>query len=190
MERREIDDSVLLWNNFRNGNDDAYILIYRKYVQSLYFQGFQITRNKEIIKDCIQDVFVKLYKHRSSLGNTDNVKLYLFTSMRNQLLTILSKEKKYMDIDEDSSDVSTINQQNVEDILIEREDNIAISDKVNHIMSLLTDRQREAIRYRYIECLTTEEICTLMDLNYQSLQNILARSLKKIRQHYKKSSLE
>ena len=190
MEIHEIDDSILLWNSSRNGNDDAYILIYRKYVQSLYFQGLQITRNKEIIKDCIQDVFVKLYKYRSNLGNTDNVKLYLFASMRNQLLTILSKEKKYTDIDEESSDANNLNEQNVEDILIEQEDGVALSDKINSIMSLLTDRQREAIRYRYIECLSTEEICILMDLNYQSLQNILTRSLKKIRQHYKKSPLE
>ncbi|MFV0539253.1 MAG: RNA polymerase sigma factor [Dysgonomonas sp.] len=190
MEIREIDDSVLLWNNFRNGNDDAYILIYRKYVQSLYFQGLQITQNKELIKDCIQDVFTKLYKYRSSLGNTDNVKFYLLASMRNQLLTILSKEKRYMDIDMESSNADKSNEQNVEDILIEQENDIALNDKVNSIMSLLTDRQREAIRYRYIECLSTEEICILMDLNYQSLQNILTRSLKKIRQHYKKKSFE
>lgn len=188
MKICEIDDSVLLWDNFRNGNDDAYILIYRKYVQSLYFQGFQITQNKEIIKDCIQDVFVKLYKYRSSLGNTDNVKLYLLTSMRNQLLTTLSKEKKYIDIER--SDVNNLNEQNVEDIFIQQEDEVVLSDTISSIMSLLTDRQKEAIRYRYIECLSTEEICILMNLNYQSLQNILTRSLKKIRQHYKKSYFE
>lgn len=186
MKKDEADDPVLLWNSFRNGNDEAYILIYKKYTQSLYYQGLQFTQNKEIIKDCIQDVFTKLYKYRSNLGDTDNIKYYLLTSMRNQLLTATAKEKVYADVQPESTNVETLSERNVEDILIEKEDSIATEDKVTFVMSLLTDRQREAVRYRYIECLSTEEICTLMDLNYQSLQNILSRSLKKIREHLKK----
>ncbi|SCD21781.1 sigma-70 family [Proteiniphilum saccharofermentans] len=190
MKKSDTNDPVLLWNSFRNGNDDAYILIYRTYVRDLYFQGLQFTKNKEIIKDCIQDVFTKLYKYRSNLGDTDNIKYYLLTSMRNQLLTAISKEKIYMDVEREDTNAGNLPEKNIEDILIEREEDRAMGDKINLAMSLLTDRQREAVRYRYIDCLTPEEICRLMDLNYQSLQNILSRSLKKIRQHLKKDSLK
>ena len=49
------------------------------------------------------------------------------------------------------------------------------------ILSLLTSRQKEIIYYRFIQEMSMEEICTLMDLNYQSAQNLIQRSLKKIR---------
>lgn len=183
----EQNDPILLWNSFRNGDDEAYILIYKKYVQNLYYQGLQFTQNKELIKDCIQDVFTKLYKYRSNLKDTDNVKYYLLASMRNQLVTATSKEKAYPDIQpEENTGLEELTEKSMEDMFIEQEENLAVEEKVNEIMSYLTDRQREAIRYRYIECLNTEEICALMELNYQSLQNILSRSLKKIRQQLKK----
>ncbi|WP_352422552.1 sigma-70 family RNA polymerase sigma factor [Proteiniphilum sp.] len=184
--KKNTTDDTLRWNSFRNGNDEAYILIYRKYIRDLYFQGLQFTRNKEIIKDCIQDVFTKLYKHRASLGDTDNIRYYLLASMRNQLLTVMSKEKIYADTDSDTINPEIQFEMNVEEVLIEREENITLEEKVNLIMSLLTDRQKEAIRYRYIECLSMEEICALMNMNYQSLQNILSRAMKKMRQYVKK----
>ena len=166
MKKNEADDPALLWNSFKNGNDDAYILIYKKYVQNLYFQGLQFTKNKETIKDCIQEVFTKLYKYRSNLGDTDNIKYYLLASMRNQLLTATSKEKIYTDVQPERTNHEDLTERNIEEILIEQEDNVALDDKISLIMSFLTDRQREAIRYRYIECLDSEKICVLMDLNY------------------------
>lgn len=53
--------------------------------------------------------------------------------------------------------------------------------QVEKILSLLTSRQKEIIYYRFIQEMSMEEICTLMDLNYQSAQNLIQRSLKKIR---------
>lgn len=185
--KKDTTDDIIIWSSFRDGSDDAYILIYRKYIRDLYFQGLQFTRNKEIIKDCIQDVFTKLYKYRETLGDTDNIQYYLLAAMRNQLLTAMSKEKIYVNTDSGNINPEILNdERDVEEVLIEREENITLEEKVNLVMSLLTDRQKEAIRYRYIECLRMEEICALMDMNYQSLQNILSRAMKKMRQYVKK----
>lgn len=49
------------------------------------------------------------------------------------------------------------------------------------LLAVLTERQREAIYYRYIEELNIDEIGVLMDMNYQSVQNLIQRSLKKMR---------
>jgi RNA polymerase sigma factor (sigma-70 family) len=177
-------ESASLWDDFREGDDDAYIRIYEKYANKLYGQGFLYTKNKEIIKDCIQEVFTKIYQYRSGLSATDNVKNYLMASMRNQLLTVLSKEKVYTSVSPyDAPLPGNAVEKHAGEILEAREASAAIGGKVKHLLSLLTDRQREAVYYRYIECLEANEICALMNLNYQSLQNILHRSLKKIRQH-------
>lgn len=174
-----------LWDDFRGGDDQAYTLIYKKYVQNLYFQGLQLTQDSELIKDCIQEVFLKLYKYRSNLSDVNNIKYYLLASMRNQLLTAFAKESRYSNIQPEELPIEEAMYENIEDDLIAKEEFKAIENKVGFFFSLLTQRQREAMRYRYIECLSSDEICSLMELNYQSLQNILSRSLKKIRQHFK-----
>lgn len=179
-------ETMSLWDDFRKGDDNAFVIIYERYVNILYNQGFRYTKSKEIIKDCIQEVFTKIYQYRSKLSATDNVRNYLMASMRNQLLTALSKEKMYSDSPPDTHSPPPP-QETVErsaaEIMEAREDSIALEGTVEYVLSLLTVRQREAIYYRYIECLDMDEICALMKLNYQSLQNILSRSLKKIRQH-------
>lgn len=49
-------------------------------------------------------------------------------------------------------------------------------------MNQLTDRQREVIYHRFIEELSMEEIGVLMQMNTQSVQNLIQRSLKKMRE--------
>ena len=53
---------------------------------------------------------------------------------------------------------------------------------IRTVLSLLTDRQREIIYYSYIEELSIEEIAVLTGMNYQSVQNTIQRSLKRIRE--------
>lgn len=50
------------------------------------------------------------------------------------------------------------------------------------LMNQLTDRQREVIYHRFIEELSMEEIGILMQMNTQSVQNLIQRSLKKMRE--------
>ncbi len=63
--------------------------------------------------------------------------------------------------------------------------NTIINKKVKEILSILTPRQKkEIIYYRFIQEMSMEDICILMDINYQSAQNLIQRSLKKIKQNH------
>jgi RNA polymerase sigma factor (sigma-70 family) len=74
-----------------------------------------------------------------------------------------------------------------EDQLADREEETMLQDRIAGIKSLLTDRQQEIIHYRFVEDLSIEEIAKLLDINYQSVANIIQRALKKIRQKYLKN---
>ena len=52
---------------------------------------------------------------------------------------------------------------------------------VSRMLDSLSARQREIIYYRFYEELGYEEICKLMDLNYQSACNLIQRALTKLR---------
>jgi RNA polymerase sigma factor (sigma-70 family) len=65
--------------------------------------------------------------------------------------------------------------------LIESEQLYEQKKRIALIMENLTPRQREALYYRFVEELPYEEICRLMQMNYQSVRNLLHRTVLKIR---------
>ena len=175
----QVDESKIKWRQFVSGDNESYSWIYTTYVQILYRYGLRFTSDPEIIKDCIQEVFTSLYKNRNNLITPDNIKVYLFVSLKNCLIRTLYKESFY-----DRELPENIQESTVEEDFINNEQYANQQKMINEILALLTPRQKEIIYYRFIQELSMDEICILMNLNYQSAQNLIQRSLKKVRQNY------
>ena len=171
----------ILWMSFKNGDDRSFELIYRKYADALFRYGIQFTSNESLVKDAIHDVYVKLYNDRQHLKTEVNIKFYLFTCLKNHLYNLLKRELffdkvdieeyEYLDPGAEEQVTLTLNQSELQ-------------ETVRKVLGMLTDRQREIIYYRSIEELSIEEIAVLMDMNYQSVQNSIQRSIKKIRESF------
>lgn len=178
----QIDESKIKWRQFVSGDNDSYSWIYSTYVQILYKYGLRFTPEPEIIKDCIQEVFTQLYKNRDHLVTPDNIKVYLFVSLKNCLIRTLYKESFY---DRELPEpVQFSLEPTVEEEFINNEQYSIQQKIIKEILALLSPRQKEIIYYRFIQELSMEEVCLLMDLNYQSAQNLIQRSLKKVRDNY------
>lgn len=176
-------DEKSLWNKFLAGDDKVYAFIYRKYVEELLSYGMQFTPNRELVKDCIQDVFMKIYSNRKNLKQTDNIKLYLFMALKNTLFNVFQKDKASYHIDTVEPVFSV--EYSIEEHLIADETEQEKKDKMSRILESLTPRQKEVIHYRYVESMSLDDICKIMDMNYQSVQNLIQRSVKKIRDTFK-----
>lgn len=178
-------DDPLLWNSFLSGDDRAYECIYMTHIQNMFSYGMTFTNDCELVRDCIQDLFTHLYRNRRNLGPTDNIRLYLFAGLKNAIFNTLSRQDTHrrlirlyrMNEPVDDSE---------EDRLVDREEETMLQDRIAGIKSLLTSRQQEIIHYRFVEDLSIEEISKLLDVNYQSIANIIQRALKKIRHFYAK----
>lgn len=178
----QVDESKIKWRQFVSGDNESYSWIYTTYVQILYRYGLRFTSDPEIIKDCIQEVFTSLYKNRNNLITPDNIKVYLFVSLKNGLIRTLYKESFYDR--ELPENIQFSLESTVEEDFINNEQYANQQKMINEILALLTPRQKEIIYYRFIQELSMDEICILMNLNYQSAQNLIQRSLKKVRQNY------
>lgn len=176
------DESKIKWRRFIAGDKDAYSWIYKVYIQILFQYGKRFTSDTELIKDCIQEVFTKLYNNRTRLTIPDNIKLYLLISLKNCLINAIYQESHYERYD--SGTVSFSLELTVEEQYVNNEHYQNQLKRIQEILALLTPRQKEIIYYRYIQELSFDEICVIMDMNYQSAQNLIQRSLKKIRDTY------
>ncbi|MDR2497089.1 MAG: sigma-70 family RNA polymerase sigma factor [Tannerellaceae bacterium] len=171
------------WSLFLAGNHEAYSWLYNKYVQVLYRYGQHLTSDGEMIKDCIQEVFANLYRSRKSLPTPANVKVYLIVSLKNSLLRRMHRESVY-DRNKDAHSGGFLLEPGVEERFIDDESQRAVEEKIVRLLAVLTPRQREIMYYRYIQEMEFEEICSVMELSYQSAQNLIQRSMKRIRESF------
>lgn len=87
-----IESSKIKWQSFLKGDDDAYAWLYSRYVQQLYQYGCRFTTDTEMVKDCVQDVFVNVYRQKDRYSSPpDNVKIYLMSSLRNSIFNVFNK---------------------------------------------------------------------------------------------------
>lgn len=176
------DESYIKWKLFLEGDDQAYSWINTHYIQVLYNYGLQITPDSEIVKDCIQDVFVKIYKAKKKLTVPQNPKVYLMIALKNNIYNTFNQERLQKNYA--FSLYQTEEQLTVKNEFIDQEARHEEMNNIKRMMKILTPRQREVIYYRFIEELSYDDICQIMGLNYQSAYNLLQRSLQKIREAY------
>ena len=82
--------------------------LYDKQVDSLFAFGTKFTSDRELIKDCIQDVFVKLYTKKEELDSIGNIESYLYVSLRNRINGEFRRNSRNCDDDVDENMIKFI----------------------------------------------------------------------------------
>ena len=178
MEQTNNSTETLL-ASFQAGNMAAFSQLYDLHVRILFNYGLKLTLDKELLKDCIHDIFVKLYTKKDELGTIDNLRSYLFISLKNKLCDEL-RRRMYMS-DTAVEEVSISTPTDVEDDYMEEEQRKNEFSLVRRLLDQLSPRQREALTLYYIEEKKYEDICEIMNMNYQSVRNLMHRGLTKLR---------
>ncbi|WP_081852611.1 RNA polymerase sigma factor [Prevotella sp. 10(H)] len=167
--------------NFIDEKDTDAGILYNDYVQNLYSYGISLGFPHDICMDAIHDIFCKLYYlKKDEISAIENVKHYLFRSLKNRLLDI-HKKNKNIDVTDDASSLSFDIEVSVLDTMIEEEDKALMIKKVESLMSSLTDRQKEAIYLRYIQEMSYDEIANLLGMTPKSARMLVFRAMDKMR---------
>lgn len=173
-------DEQSRWQQFLHGSQQALSDIFLQYHDDLFRYGMKLTGNKEMVKDCIQDLFLKLWKNRSNLKVVQSVKPYLFKSLRNHLVDSMDLQKPNLPLNDEAMSHLDIVYSH-EDFLINDQVSADTRQQVIAALNKLTSRQREAIYLRYFEDLEFETIAQVMEMNVQSVRNLLQRGMQIMR---------
>jgi RNA polymerase sigma factor (sigma-70 family) len=176
----------LLWADFIAGNEEAFKQIYNAYTLPLFKYGCHFTHDENLVLDCIQDLFIDLHRYRAGLSKTDNVKIYLFISLKRKIFRQLDKEKKLKSLDLDGLPFQyslVSDDQGDEEIIAAR------IEQLRKAMNILSHRQREAIYLRFVSELSYEELAEVLQMNYQSARNLIYRGMEKLRESCRQYSL-
>jgi RNA polymerase sigma factor (sigma-70 family) len=175
------------WSRFKNGDLKALEYIYKLHVKSLINYGLKITSDLNLIQDSIQDLFVELWKNRQNLTDTTHPKFYLFRALRNKLSRALSKQSFVGQGKLQLSSDSLLTEY-IELEMMAKEQEMQIRGNLQQLIGKLPERQQEAIYLRFYHNIPYEVIASLMNMNYQSVLNLVQRALKTLRKEYSSHS--
>lgn len=177
-EREEAAQTLLA--AYRQGDQNAFMSLYDMYAEMLLNYGLCITSDKELVKDCVQDVFIKLISKSQDLQVT-KVTSYLLISLRNRLLDEFRRKNYMTETAVEDIRISSTTVEDVENSYILDESSLNNVRKVQILMDELTPRQRQVFTLYYIEQRKYEDICGIMQMDYHSVRNLVHRGMLKLR---------
>ena len=159
--------------------DMQFIALYKFYYQDLYAYGVSLGFNTEDVKDAIQEVYLKLYFNERLCIDEKKIKFYLLRSVRNQLIDWERTKKDTSSIEEEerSFKLSVY----VEESYISDEEDLLLKKRINRILDLLTDHQREIVYLHFIEEMPYEEIAVMLDMKIQTVRGQVFKAMEKLR---------
>lgn len=167
-----------IWRMFRKGHEGAFDHIYSKYFPVLYQYGYRITPSRELVLDCIQDLFIDLIEKGKELKTTDCIKYYLYKCLRNKILYQLRKLKKEHGkehLENQNFKVQVSHEVKIIEQSIDEEKRLRLKES----LSKLPIRQKEAIFYFYQEGFTYEEVASIMGFKeIKSARNIIYKAIR------------
>lgn len=166
-----------LWIAFKQGNADAFSEMYQRHAGTLYNYGYHLIPDAALVQDAMQDLFADLWRTRHNLSDTSSIKYYLFRSLRRRL-------HRMADIKPVPA-VTTLETESIEDIKIKTEEHLLLLQRLQQLMSRLPERQQEVIRLRFYDNFSWDEISGILQINEQSVRNLVQRAVAKLRESWK-----
>jgi RNA polymerase sigma factor (sigma-70 family) len=170
-----------LWNALKEGDLNAFAVLFESFYPKLHSYGLKISKDVAITEDSLQDFFLYIYEHRENLSDLETIAPYLFTSYKRFLLRVMKKNEKFKHTDF-SNEIFVDIQFTAEEVITNQETAIFKNKNLSLLLNKLPARQKEAIYLKYYSGLKATEISEIMGINYQSVVNTLHKAIKSLKE--------
>lgn len=178
-------NDVLIWENFKKGDKSAFSHIYHQNVKLLYNFGIKYTNDHELVKDCIQELFLYLVRSKDSLGTIKNIRHYLMVSVKRSIIKELVKRKNITEFDSEKQKLPFDIEYSLEESLMNNEIKDEKNKELLKALKKLSPRQKEVIYLRFNCSMEYEEICEVMDVTYDAARKLVYRAIKVLKKAYR-----
>lgn len=170
-----------VWQGLKAGNKSCFNRLFRKYYSELYYYGIKTVPNSDLVKESIQEVFLRVWETRTNLADAENVKSYLLVSVKRMILLQLKKITSSGEIEigaaENYAFFFDLNEFEKREELSEDLRKIILT-----AINSLTRKQRELIMLFFYHELDYSEIAKILDITIPAVRNLMYRTLLHLRE--------
>lgn len=166
------------WDLIKQGDKRAFIEIYESTYQDLYIYGLKIAGNKELVKDCIQQIFLEIWSKKENLSQVRLMRPYLMKYLKRHLVRQIRLQHQFVPYKQEG--VETVYP--YEYLIIEHQSSEVLRSKLRLAMQQLSSKQLKVITMKFMEGLTYEEIAEVTGTKPRTIYNQVHEALKKLKQ--------
>jgi RNA polymerase sigma-70 factor (ECF subfamily) len=170
-----------IWNQLQSGDQQALLALYNKFYLGLINYGVKLTGNRELTNDCITQILLRLWDKRKELPPVENLRSYLLTCLRRELLAELKSQT-------DRAIKGSILQKQFneaelpyEEYIIQAQNDQNLRERLAKALDQLTSREKELLRLKYFEDLGYDEIAVHCGISKRTAYNIVHAALKTLK---------
>ena len=170
------------WGSMVGGDGNAFLALYKSHYQALFSYGITLTANRELTKDCLQELFLEIwYKQSSPNKEIINVRSYLFTWLRRKIFRELALLSGKIFTDEMIESFAT-KELCYEELLIAFQQSEEKKEQLRDALKKLTKKQLEIIRMKFFENLSYAEIAGKTSLAPRTVYNLIYEAIRHLRE--------
>ena len=158
------------WQAFTRGDERAFSVLFTALWEDCYTYAFRVLKDDQDAQEVVQELFIRLWTRRESLGEVASPRPYVFSALKNALLNVLAAKKSTL------SALDALRDEPAADPLKRKEERALFM----HALEFLPDKTRQVIYLSHFEGLSTREIAVQTGSAEQTVRNQLNIATKKL----------
>lgn len=157
-----------LLQELQQGSADAFTCLYKHYSVPLYYNIFSLVKDENTAEELVQDVFLKIWRRKSSINITKSFSGYLFVTARNQVYDFFQQLSRDQALRSRIISFASEAYDHIEQSIFAKEN----ADLLRKAIDTLPPQRRRAF-----------ELCKLEGLSYRQASEEMGISLSTIKDH-------
>ena len=170
------DESNLIMD-MKQGNNLAFVHLYRQYARQAFLFSFKYLGNRQLAEDAVQELFVRLWERRASVDEGQPLAAYLFTMLKHLLIDMIRRNRSNLFLIEHNMEVL--------DIACDDDAAAQAGDSMHAVFAqafgMLSPRQQQIVRYKITERLSNADIAERMGISVNTVKVQYYNSVKRLR---------
>ncbi len=158
------------------GDEKFFDELFLKYEPKLHAFINGIIHHKEDTENLIQDIFVNLWKNRTSLCNIRDIDSYLFIAARNEAFRYLKKSLR--NVSEDINKLDIKDDVSAEDDLLMKE----LLDYIYKVLDTMPKQRKKVFLMSRRDGLSNEQIANTLHISRRTVESHIYSTLVLLRQ--------
>jgi RNA polymerase sigma-70 factor (ECF subfamily) len=167
-------DSELV-ERFIKGDENAFRVLYKRYVNRIFSMAYRFCRDYETSKDITQEVFLRLYQKKEKYSPEVSFNTFFYRLAYNCILNYI-RDHRTPPVDEWTLQQISSKPPTPEENL----STIEMGKKIEKVLDELPEKQKTAFILNKIEGLSYNEIAEVMNINLNLVKSLIHRATLKI----------
>lgn len=171
MEERQLIKAL------KKGKEEAYIELINTYGNKLLKTCFLIVKDEKEAEDIVQETFIKVFKYIKKFKGNSSIYTWIYRILQNTI-----KDRYKNKIITISYEDYTISKENIEEIIIDKENRNILKENLNQINFIY----KQVLVLFYFDNFSIKEISEILDEKEGTIKSKLSRGRKLLGESLKK----